>query len=348
MESELALSFSNMSSAYITQYRSSSKLSTENWWLGYCNNQANHNLCIRFTPSVNLSSAVITLTASSYTQLGKKPCYYYLRTESGHPGVSAINSNGTSFTFTDKVASITLNQPFAIGTTYYLWLSATSGDANFAAYIPTKGIACVSEAASYTVSYDANGGTGAPDAQSKTHGTALTLSSIQPTKSATTASGYTVTFNGNGGTPSVTSATATDTTTYTFSSWNTAADGSGTSYSSGGSYTADASATLYAQYTGSAAKGSVTTPAATQIERAGFSLLGFAANSSAATAAYAPGESFTPASDVTLYAVWQAEGLVYIDLGNGFEPYQVCIDNGSGWDQYAPHIDNGSAFVLYS
>ena len=348
MESEIALSFSNMSSAYVTQYRSTSKLSNENWWLGYCNNKANHNLCIRFTPSVNLSKAVFKLSASSYTQLGSKPCYYYLRTTSGHPGVSAINSSGTSFTFSSKVATITLSQTFTAGTTYYLWLAATNNDANFAAYIPTSGITCTSTVATYTVSYNANGGTGAPSSQTKTHGTALSLSSTKPTKSSTTATGYTVTFNGNGGTPSKTSATATNTTSYTFSKWNTKADGSGTSYNAGGSYTANASATLYAQYTSSTAKGSVTLPTAAQYTRAGFSLLGFATGSTATTAAYAPGASYTPNGNVTLYAVWKADGLVYIDNGTSVEAYQVFIDNGSGWDQYAPHIDNGSAFVLYS
>lgn len=430
MESEIALSFSNMSSAYVTQYRSTSTLSNENWWLGYCNSRANHNLCIRFTPSANLSKAVFKLSASSYTQLGSKPCYYYLRTTSGHPGVSAINSSGTSFTFTNKVATITLSQTFTAGTTYYLWLAATNNDANFAAYIPTSGITCTSTVATYTVSYNANGGTGAPSSQTKTHGTALTLSSTKPTKSSTTATGYTVTFNGNGGTPSKTSASATNTTSYTFSKWNTKADGSGTSYSAGGSYTANASATLYAQYTSSTAKGSVTTatasrgngsatrtvtinanggsstvtsrtstatityacsgwytaasggskrasagaaytptatetvfaqwtettgaysavtlPTAEQCTKAGFSLLGFATGSTATTAAYAPGASYTPNGNVTLYAVWKADGLVYIDNGTSLEAYQVFIDNGSGWDQYAPHIDNGSTFVLYS
>ena len=105
---------------------------------------------------------------------------------------------------------------------------------------------------------------------------------------------------------------------------------------------------LYAQYSGSTAKGSVTLPTAAQYTRAGFSLLGFATGSTATTAAYAPGASYTPNGNVTLYAVWKADGLVYIDNGTSVEAYQVFIDNGSGWDQYAPHIDNGSAFVLYT
>ena len=72
---------------------------------------------------------------------------------------------------------------------------------------------------SYTITYNANGGSGAPADQTKTHGTALTLSSTKPTR-----------------------------TGYTFQNWNTKSDGTGTTYASGASYTANAAATLYAQW----------------------------------------------------------------------------------------------------
>lgn len=70
---------------------------------------------------------------------------------------------------------------------------------------------------SYTISYNANGGSGAPSSQTKWKDQALTLSSTKPTR-----------------------------TGYTFSKWNTKADGSGTSYNSGASYTANSATTLYA------------------------------------------------------------------------------------------------------
>lgn len=73
---------------------------------------------------------------------------------------------------------------------------------------------------SYTVSYNANGGSGAPSSQTKWKDQTLTLSSTKPTR-----------------------------TGYTFSKWNTKSDGSGTSYSSGGSYTTNSAATLYAIWT---------------------------------------------------------------------------------------------------
>lgn len=72
----------------------------------------------------------------------------------------------------------------------------------------------------YTVSYNANGGSGAPGNQTKIYATALTLSTTKPTR-----------------------------TGYTFSKWNTKSDGTGTSYASGASYTGNAALTLYAIWT---------------------------------------------------------------------------------------------------
>ncbi|MBR1679512.1 MAG: InlB B-repeat-containing protein, partial [Bacilli bacterium] len=71
----------------------------------------------------------------------------------------------------------------------------------------------------YNVTYNANGGSGAPGAQTKVYGTNLTLSSTKPTR-----------------------------TGYTFMNWNTKADGKGTSYNAGASYSANAALNLYAIY----------------------------------------------------------------------------------------------------
>ena len=88
----------------------------------------------------------------------------------------------------------------------------TSNAAMVDAIIPPK--------LTYTVTYNGNGNTGGSTAsQTKVSGTALTLN----------ANGYTKTG-------------------YAFTRWNTKADGTGTSYAAGASYTDNAAVTLYAQW----------------------------------------------------------------------------------------------------
>jgi len=153
----------------------------------------------------------------------------------------------------------------------------------------------------YTITYDANGGTGAPAAQTKTHDVALTLSDTTPTRADASAGSYTVTLNANGGSVSTEQLTAARTTSYTFKDWNTAANGSGTSYASGASYTANAAVTLYAQWNSTTTTAAVTLPTPT---RAGYTFKGWATSS---TATVGSTGSYTPAGNVTLYAIWEAQ-----------------------------------------
>jgi len=155
----------------------------------------------------------------------------------------------------------------------------------------------------YTVAYNANGGSGAPSSQTKTYGTSLTLSSTKPTRSSRSASPakYTVTFNANSGTVSPTSKDAARTISYTFSKWNTKSDGSGTSYSPGGSYSTNAAATLYAQWSSSTSTASITLPTPT---RGGYSFNGWYTAATGGTKVGAGGASYTPSSNITIYAQW--------------------------------------------
>jgi hypothetical protein len=164
-----------------------------------------------------------------------------------------------------------LEGSFSANTTYYLYLYTKNknityrfepyGSANYPfSYEYTA-------RATYSISYNANGGTGAPSAQTKIEDITLTLSSTKPTKADSTkvvSDSFTTTGDANGGyfgstsvkTTSITgSSSRTDTITYDFSSWNTKKDGTGTSYGSGKNYTANASATLYAQYSSNTTTG---------------------------------------------------------------------------------------------
>jgi uncharacterized repeat protein (TIGR02543 family) len=151
----------------------------------------------------------------------------------------------------------------------------------------------------YQVSYNANGGTGAPGAQTKSYGVTLTLSSTKPTRASASAGSYTVSYNGNGAT-NPTASTANRTTSYAFKNWNTAANGSGTTYASGGSYTANAAATLYAQWTSTTTTASVTLPT---ITRTGYRFDGWFTAQTGGTQVTSP---YTPGGNVTLYAHWTA------------------------------------------
>ena len=207
------------------------------------------------------------------------------------------------------------------------------------------GIEYYYEPDTYTVSYNANGGSGAPSAQTKTYGVTLTLSSTTPTKASTVTNPtgtITVSYNANGGssTPSAGTGTYTNTRTvpYTFKNWNTNSSGTGTSYNAGGSYTANAGATLYAQWnTGSATETRKTNPSiktASSITRSNGSTTGYKitfnvpatassapspitstrtitytfggwnTNSSGTGTTYSANTSYTFSSNTTLYAKW--------------------------------------------
>lgn len=156
----------------------------------------------------------------------------------------------------------------------------------------------------YTITYNANGGTGAPSSQTKTYGQPLTLSSTKPTAS------WTLTYNSNGGTVSPTSKSVSR----PFKAWNTRADGTGTSYASGASYTANASVTLYAQYTNPTA-GTLPTPTRSNCT---FNRWTTAQNSGSTVTS-----STTITKNTTIYAFWN---------------YKLTLDGNGGTIQiYDPH-----------
>ncbi len=200
----------------------------------------------------------------------------------------------TGYTFVNwNTASNGTGTTYASGGTY-------TGNANltlYAQWTPNT----------YTVSYNANGGTGAPGNQTKYHGVSLTLSSTKPTR-----------------------------TGYTFNGWNTSAYGYGTSYASGGTYTGNANLTLYAQWTpvtytvsynangGSGAPGNQTktygvdlTLSSTKPTRTGYNFTGWNTSSLGYGTSYAGGGKYTGNADLTLYAQWTPNNYTIVFHGNG-------------------------------
>jgi Listeria/Bacterioides repeat len=165
--------------------------------------------------------------------------------------------------------------------------------------------------ADHTLTYNANGGSGAPDSETKTYSvtspTFFTVSSTQPSR-----------------------------TGYTFMGWSSSAGGSA-EYSAGDTIPASADKTLYAVWQINTypvnynANGGVGAPAAQtktygvsltlssmQPTRDGYNFLGWAESASATEAEYEPGGSYTKNQAKTLYAVWQIRTYtVHFDAAGG-------------------------------
>ena len=160
----------------------------------------------------------------------------------------------------------------------------------------------------YDVIYDANGGSGAPSSQSKYHGSTLTLRTAKPTR-----------------------------TGYIFKGWSTSSTATKASYQPGDNYTSNSNVTLYAvwekiQYNisydangGSGAPSdqskyydSTITLRSGKPTREGYIFKGWSTRSTALSADYQPGASYSSNSNLTLYAVWeQIKCYVYYNANGG-------------------------------
>lgn len=248
-----------------------------------------------------VSSIVLTVTTNEtdYT------LSYSANGGSGAPS-SQTGTGVGSYTFT-----ISSTKPTRTGYTFLGW--SLSSTATAASYQPGGSITltasdilyAVWKANTYTVSYNANGGSGAPSNQTKTYGVTLTLSNTKPTR-----------------------------TGYTFSAWNTAQNGSGTSYAPGGSYTANAAVTLYAQWTVNTyvvtfdAQGGSVTPASKSVTygqpygslpvpvRAGYRFDGWFTVATGGTQVTAE-TVVTVTAAQTLYAHWTVQSIVHVKGADG-------------------------------
>jgi uncharacterized repeat protein (TIGR02543 family) len=207
----------------------------------------------------------------------------------GKTGTYVIKSGSVNITKGTSAKDISFSVSFAFNLKWggvYGGTKSASGSIS----IPVK--------TSYTVSYNANGGSGAPGSQKKWYGTNLTLSSAKPTRTGHSFQGW-----------ALSKANADDGTWY---------------YQPGGTCGKNENLTLYAvwkanTYTvsynangGSGAPGKqtktygVTLKLSTTIPtRANYNFLGWATSASATKATYSAGGSYTANSGTTLYAIWE-------------------------------------------
>lgn len=227
---------------------------------------------VRNTPFYG--SVTIAGTASNWNRTGVYPGNTY------HLGTATKTVNkGT----TSQTVAISFRGYFGSGSSSAAYRNGTSGTAN----------QTLAAKPSYTVSYNANGGSGAPGNQTKWYGVTLKLSSTKPSR-----------------------------TGYSFQGWATSSGGS-VAYASGANYTGNAALTLYAVWKantyavkynangGTGAPGQQTKTygvtlklSSTKPTRTNYNFKGWATSATGAVA-YQPGANYTANAAVTLYAVWQ-------------------------------------------
>lgn len=224
-----------------------------------------------------------------------------------------------------KTLTLSSTKPTRTGYTFKGWATSSGGSVAYtagASYTANASVTlyAVWQANTYTIKYNANGGTGAPSNQTKTHGTTLTLSSAKPTRASMVDDGVT--------------------TTYTFKGWATSSAATTVSYTAGAKYTANESITLYAVWStaktvtqydvtyntngGSGVssqiktKGIALTLRSTIPTKNGYTFAGWGLSEDTTTVTYKAGANYTTDADIVLYAVWTPwSHTVQFDLNGG-------------------------------
>ena len=157
---------------------------------------------ITYTVKYNANGGTGTIADSNHTYGVAKTLTENGFSKNGYTfkGWSTSQDGGVIYTNKQSVTNLTSTNNGTVNL-YAVWASnSASGE----------------EVTSYTIRYDANGGTNAPDTQ---NGKTITITNDVPSKIG-----------------------------YTFVNWNIDKNGNGTSYNSGANYTGDATVTLYAQW----------------------------------------------------------------------------------------------------
>lgn len=186
---------------------------------------------------------------------------------------------------------------------------------------------------SYSVSYNANGGSGAPRKQTKYYGQTLKLSTTRPTR-----------------------------TGYTFAGWGTSANDTSVDYAPGANYTANASVTLYAVWTRNTyevtfnANGGTINGNELYTKSVGYNdsigtiptaIKEYAEfvewNTSATGAGTKVTEGTRITAALTAYAIWKTGSVVYVKSGGTWKRGTVYIKTGGTWTRGTPYArSNGT------
>lgn len=160
----------------------------------------------------------------------------------------------------------------------------------------------------YYVYYEqgtASSATNLPLSQARIYPNAVTLATNNMTKNSTVVATYTVTYNYQGGSGGNGSASSSKYIDYTANGWTTTSGSTTPYYVSGAEFGANnpINLTLYPCFSQRTSTSPVQLPTPT---RDGYTFQGWATSSTATSGTYSGGASYTPTSNVTLYAIWQA------------------------------------------
>ncbi len=243
----------------------------------------------------------------------------YTLTYNGNGSTGGTPPTGTTQNYNTTIAVAGPGSLVKAGTTFAGWNTAANGSGT--PYAPSDTFTFTANttlyaqwtANNYTLSYNANGGTGTDPASSSVAYNSSTTTAANP---------YTRTG-------------------FAMTGWNTAANGSGTHANAGGSFTMPASdTTLYAEWKGTVAYngnnatgGTVPTDASSpyfagstvtvlgggSMVRNGYTFAGWNTQANGNGANYAPASTFTMSGNLLLYAKWtnvSAPNILYTPIPN--------------------------------
>lgn len=273
-------------------------------------NTVNSRWCAYMNYSTTETATTMTLTVECCLQVNNYSLSY-----NGVTGDVSIDFDANSSASARK----SINKNYGSGITYYSFCTASktftktknaqsksfsagvtfgSGSGYWPGTSRAYGTITVPAIDSYTVSYNANGGSGSPSPQTKWYNETLVLSTTKPSR-----------------------------TGYTFSKWSTTFSSGNVTFNPGGTYTYNSPATLYAvwdpniytiTYNANSGEfqngtGSLTEKQTygenyyitkEQPTRRNYTFIGWATSPDATTAIYTPGQLLSSYYSVTLYAVW--------------------------------------------
>ncbi|MBP3330150.1 MAG: InlB B-repeat-containing protein [Clostridia bacterium] len=261
-------------------YSTATPISFNNKYSGYMNNSDDSDFY-----KVSLSSSATVTFDFYHTYVNNSRVYW---------NVYVYNYSGGAYNEVvyktiygkDSESYSLLNKANLSSGTYYVKVTTYYGDTTDHEY--SIKLSSSSVLSSYTVTYNANGGTVSPSSKTVNAGEYVTLPT--PTKKAA------ITYNANGGS----NAPSAKTVSITCDGWSTSSTAATGTYDCGASYKPSKSITLYAVWVKTS-----TTLSSNEPTRSGYEFLGWSTSKTATSATYESGDKISLTKDTTLYAVWK-------------------------------------------